>query len=155
MTKAVVEALVTRVDAQDKRIEALEKDLASRFPDKTTQVKPSDKTKDGADHLSKDKKPKKDTKKPKTGADDKPKNKRITGYILFCNDARADVKTQLTVPDEKLKNTDVMTELARRWKALDVDDKEEWNDKAKAAKSGDIVPVVHGSDDDDDEDDDE
>ena len=81
-----------------------------------------------------EKKPKK-TKKPKEDSDDEqPKKKRTSGYILFSNASRDEVKTKLMVGEEKPKNTDVMKELARLWKELSDEEKEPWNAKAKEIK---------------------
>ena len=80
-----------------------------------------------------DKKAKKNTKKDESD-DDKPKKKRTSGYILFSNATRDDVKTQITKDDEKPKNTEVMKELARQWKALSDEEQSVWNDKAKEIK---------------------
>jgi hypothetical protein len=81
--------------------------------------------------------------------------KRVTGYILFCNSNRDDVKTKLSIDDEKPKNTEVLTELARLWKAIDSDEKDEWNAKAKA-KSYPPPTKLHDDDyDDHDHDDDD
>jgi len=142
-----------RVDALEKsdkttsmRVDALEKTLASQL---TVQPKPlDDKKKDKED--KKEKAVAKKEKKAKADpADVKPK--RVTGYILFCNSNRDDVKTKLSIDDEKPKNTEVMTELARLWRAIDQDEKDEWNAKAKPADCHDVVLA----DDDDDEDDDD
>jgi hypothetical protein len=157
MSKAIIEALVMRVEALEKsdkttsmRVDALEKTLASQF----NTAKPlDDKKKD-----KEDKKEKAAAKKEKKAKADpsEPKAKRITGYILFCNSNRDDVKTKLTVSDDKPKNTDVMTELARLWKAIDQDEKDEWNTKAKAkANPTTALPHDHDNDDDDDDDDDD
>jgi hypothetical protein len=85
---------------------------------------------------------KKDTKEKKTkktkkddSDDEKPKTKRVSGYILYSNANRAEVKEKLAEDsDEKPKNTEVMKELARMWKELSDDEKEVWNDKAKEEK---------------------
>jgi hypothetical protein len=157
MSKAIIEALVMRVEALEKsdkttsmRVDALEKTLASQF----NTAKPlDDKKKD-----KEDKKEKAAAKKEKKAKADpsETKPKRITGYILFCNSNRDDVKTKLTVSDDKPKNTDVMTELARLWKAIDQDEKDEWNVKAKAkANPTTALPHDHDNDDDDDDDDDD
>jgi hypothetical protein len=155
MSKAIIEALAMRVEALEKsdkttsmRVDALEKTLASQF----NTAKPiDDKKKD-----KEDKKEKAAAKKEKKAKADpsEPKSKRITGYILFCNSNRDDVKTKLTVSDDKPKNTDVMTELARLWKAIDQDEKDEWNAKAKA-KANPTTTLPHDHDDDDDDDDDD
>ena len=154
MAKAMVEALAMRIDTLEKsdkaaamRIEALEKDIASRFNVADANVVKA----------KKELKPKKE-KKAKPGPDDKPKEKRVTGYILFSNDVRDDVKTQLSGADDKPKNTDVMTEIARQWKALDTKDRDDWNAKAAKAKAkalSTLPPHDHDHDDDDDDDDDE
>jgi hypothetical protein len=155
MSKAIIEALAMRVEALEKsdkttsmRVDALEKTLASQF----NTAKPiDDKKKD-----KEDKKEKAAAKKEKKAKADpsETKSKRITGYILFCNSNRDDVKTKLTVSDDKPKNTDVMTELARLWKAIDQDEKDEWNAKAKA-KANPTTTLPHDHDDDVDDDDDD
>lgn len=76
------------------------------------------------------KKAKKEEVKPDPA---EPKKKRTSGYILFSNANRDEVKERLAEDaDEKPKNTDVMKELARLWKELDDDEKAVWNAKAKA-----------------------
>jgi len=171
MAKAMVEALAMRIDALEKsdktaamRIEALEKDIALRF--QGMEVKEVKEVK--AAKVVKEKK----EKKVKPLGDDKPKEKRVTGYILFSNDVRDDVKIQLSGADDKPKNTDVMTEIARQWKALDTKDRDDWNAKAANAKAAfaqtqaaptedknkpkkNIISKDTDDDDDDDDDDDE
>ena len=49
-------------------------------------------------------------------------------------DCRDDVKTKLSVGDEKPKNTEVMKELAIMWKALDDEERNEWNAKAQQVR---------------------
>jgi hypothetical protein len=158
MAKAMVEALTMRIDTLEKsdkaaamRIEALEKDIASHF--NVGDVKGVVLAKDVK--VKKEVKPKKE-KKAKPGPDDKPKEKRVTGYILFSNDVRDDVKTQLSGADDKPKNTDVMTEIARQWKALDTKDRDDWNAKAAKAKAlYNNTNTLHHHDDHDDHDDDD
>ena len=80
-------------------------------------------------------KPKKIKKsKDDSDSEDKPKTKRTSGYILFSNANRDEVRDSLTKDDVKPKNTDIMKELARRWKDLSDEDKEPWNAKAKDIK---------------------
>lgn len=82
--------------------------------------------------VKKEKGKKEKVKKEKVESDDeKPKKKRISGYILFSNAKRDEVKNLLSEDDEKPKNTDVMKELARLWKELDDHEKAVWNAKAK------------------------
>ena len=66
--------------------------------------------------------------------DEKPKKKRISGYILYSNAHREEAKEVLTVDGEKPKNPDVMRKLAEMWKALAEDEQGEWNAKAKEMK---------------------
>lgn len=163
MSKAIIEALVMRVDALEKsdkttsmRVDALEKTLASQL---NVQAKPVDDKKKEKEDKKEKALVKKEKKAKVDPADAKPK--RVTGYILFCNSNRDDVKTKLSIDDEKPKNTEVLTELARLWKAIDPDEKDEWNAKAKA-KSNPTKPHNdddnhdnhdHDHDDDDDDDD--
>ena len=107
------------------RVELLEKQIAQLLSDKTIDVS--------------DEKPKKKAKKDKKADsdDDKPKKKRTSGYILYSNTTRDDVKDTLMVDGEKPKNPDIMRELAKNWKALDEEDKEVWRNKAKEIKEAD------------------
>jgi len=78
-------------------------------------------------------KPKKATKAKKVKDESKPK-RAPTGYLNYSKDVRAAVKEELTTAledDEKLKPQDVVKEIAVRWKALDQEARDEWNEKAK------------------------
>ena len=81
----------------------------------------------------------KPTKKPKKVKedDDKPKKKRTSGYILYSNAHRDEVKESLTEGDEKPKNTDIMKKLAENWKLLNDEEREKWNTKAKELRAQD------------------
>ena len=87
--------------------------------------------------------PKKATgdKKPKAtkAAGDKPKTKRPkTGYLLFADSARTEVREEMLLElaeGTKLQPQAVVAEIAKRWKALDDDERQEWNAEAKAAAS--------------------
>ena len=85
---------------------------------------------------TKDTKAAKKTKKVKED-DDKPKKKRTSGYILYSNAHRDEVKESLTEGDEKPKNTDIMKKLAENWKLLSDEDRDKWNAKAKELKADD------------------
>jgi hypothetical protein len=78
-------------------------------------------------------------KTKKTEGEEKPKVKRgPTGYLMFTKDARPSVKVEMEAELEegvKLKPQLVVTELAKRWKALSDEETAEWNEKAKAAKT--------------------
>ena len=106
------------------RIEAIEKMLATLVEDKDTPKK---------ENKEKKQKKQKKEKKPSNSDDDKPKKKRITGYILFSNATRDEVKEQLQAhlqEGEKLKSTLVMKRLGEMWKDLEQDEREAWNAKA-------------------------
>ena len=78
------------------------------------------------------KKTKKEKKDKKSDSDnDKPKTKRTSGYILYSNAHRDEVKEELSDGETKPKNTDIMYKLAENWRELDNKDKAEWNAKAK------------------------
>lgn len=67
-------------------------------------------------------------------AEDKPKKKRVSGYLLFSSAMRDDVKKEL-FGDEKPKNSEIMVELGKRWKALSDEERTVWNEKAKEEAS--------------------
>lgn len=71
---------------------------------------------------NKEKKEKKE--KPETA--DK-KKRAMTGYLLFSKEKRSEVKEELG----DVKPTEVVTEVAKRWKALTSEEQEEWNVRAK------------------------
>jgi len=54
------------------------------------------------------------------------KDKKLTGYNLYCQEARAD----LVERNPNIKAADVMAALGAEWKALDESEKKEWNTKA-------------------------
>ena len=115
--------LMSSVEILTERVATLEKQLALLLSDKAVDVSPT--------------KPAKETKKPKKAKEeeDKPKKKRTSGYILYSNAHRDEVKEALTEGDEKPKNTDIMKKLAENWKLLDDAGREEWNAKAKELKA--------------------
>ena len=131
----------TTIDMLAMRVEALEKQLALLLKEKKGK-KSKDET-SGDDEVVVEKKEdkkapkkasKKEVKEVVSDDEDKPKKKRGTnGYIMFSNAHRDDVKAQLTVGDEKPKNTEIMKQLATMWAELGVDEKAEWTAKAKAS----------------------
>ena len=116
------------IEILTQRIEVLEKQLALLL----AKDEPQDK---------KEKKSKKSKKvKEESSDDEKPKKKRTSGYILFSNATRDEVRDKLCADlseDEKPKNTDIVKELARLWKEMSDEDKEPWNAKAKEIKEAD------------------
>jgi len=109
------------------RVEVLEKQIAQLLIANTCDARSDDKPKKKA---KKEKKPDSD--------DDKPKKKRTSGYILYSNSTRDEVKEALTVDGEKPKNPDIMRELAKNWKALSEEEQEVWKAKAKEIKEADV-----------------
>ena len=94
---------------------------------------------------SKDEKPKSPPAKSKNEKSDKPKRAK-TGYLLYADEVRAEVKASLTAgleEGEKLKPQDVVKGIASLWKGVDQEVRDEWNAKAKTpATSDDEVEVV-------------
>ena len=113
------------IEVLAERVAVLEKQLALLLSEKAVNV--SD---------TKDTKAAKKTKKAKED-DGQPKKKRTSGYILYSNAHRDEVKDSLTEGDEKPKNTDIMKKLAENWKLLSDEDREKWNAKAKELKADD------------------
>ena len=109
------------IEQLSQRIEVLEKQMALLLADKKEQ---SDVKAD------KPKKPKK-SKKDQDSDDEKPKKKRVSGYLMFSSVHRDEVKQEL-FGEDKPKNSEIMVELGKRWKALTDEEREEWNAKAKA-----------------------
>jgi len=134
----------TTIDMLAMRVETLEKQLALLLKDTPSEgikTKKESKAKKPKDEIASDdevevkksKKSKKSKDEPSSDDEDKPKKKRGTnGYIVFSNANRDDVKAQLTVGDEKPKNTEIMKQLATMWAEVSVEEKAEWTAKAKA-----------------------
>ena len=77
----------------------------------------------------------KSPKKEKAEKEEKPKKKRgLTGYLLFSKENRAAVKEELG----EVKPTEVVTEVAKRWKALTDEEREEWNTRAKEGQEVEV-----------------
>ena len=110
-----IEILAQRIDAQDKRIEALEHLVAGN-----------------------DKKAKKAKKAAKAAAssdnDEPKKKKKKSGYLLFSAALREDAKEKLSKEsdsDDHPKSTTIMKQLGAMWKALSDEERTAWNDKSK------------------------
>ena len=133
MSTTTIDMLVARVDILEKQFALLLKDKGEVKKD--TKKKLKDDTSSDDDEV----KTKKEVKKHKKGTSDdevEVKKKRgTTGYILFSNENREDVKAQLCVADDKPKNTDVMRQLAQLWQNIGAEEKAKWNAKAKEANA--------------------
>ena len=118
--------MTLNIEILSQRIEVLEKQMAALLADNSTKIDdtPKNKTKKEDKEAKSKKKAKKDDK------EDKPKKKRVSGYLLFSKVNRDEVKQEL-FGDEKPKNSEIMVELGKRWKALDDEEREEWNRQAK------------------------
>ena len=115
---------MSSVEILAQRVELLEKQLADMLKNNNTE------TKDKQTQTSKKASSKKDS--PKKDSPKKERVKSTTGYIQYSNAHRDEVKELLTSQtDEKPKNTDIMRQLASKWKELSDDDKAVWNEKAK------------------------
>ena len=112
--------MTTTIVILAERVAVLEKQIALLLSEKAVDVSET--------------KPAKKTKKVKDD-DDKPKKKRTSGYILYSNAHRDEVKESLTTGDEKPKTTDVMKKLAENWKLIGDDEREKWNTKAKELRA--------------------
>ena len=120
----------------DERMIALETMMAEVLSIlKKDQDKPVNTTKPKDLEQQQDK-PKK-TKKVKPDSDEPKKKRGPTGYLVFSGATRAEVKAALSEADESTNPKDVTRELARRWKALSEEEREEWNSKAKQVKDSD------------------
>lgn len=101
----------------------------------------------------------KSTKKAKKAKSDGPtlnkdgseRKKRITsGYQVYSNSLRVQVRTELEKDGSvKVKPSEVVSELARRWKAMSADEQQIWKDEAvevDAALVAAPAPSDEGSD---------
>ena len=95
------------------------------------------KQQDEAPKKTKDQDKPKKTKKVKQDSDEPKKKRGPTGYLVFSGATRAEVKAALIEADESTNPKDVTRELARRWKALTEEERQDWNDKAKQPKDSD------------------
>ena len=100
---------------------------------------PSPKSKAEKKETAKEKKATKKSKAKSSSDEDeaKPKTKRgKTGYLVFADEIRGEVKEQLTEAledGEKLLGKDVIREIAVRWKALSPEEQATWKEQAAMA----------------------
>ena len=67
--------------------------------------------------------------KGKAAAKDKLAKKKTTGYVLFCQEFRPEVRED----NPELPQVEITKLLAEMWKNLPEEEKEEWKEKAAAA----------------------
>jgi len=108
------EQLTKMVEALTKRVEELEKRNG------VVQEVVDDK---------KAKKEKKEKKEKKPVDPNKPK--KTSGYLIYSNSVRAEVKEQLIAGGGEGKPKEVVQAIAAKWKELGDEEKAVWNEKAK------------------------
>ncbi len=108
------EQLTKMVEALTKRVEELEKRNG------VVQEVVDDK---------KAKKEKKEKKEKKPVDPNKPK--KTSGYLIYSNSVRAEVKEQLIADGGEGKPKEVVQAIAAKWKELGDEEKAVWNEKAK------------------------
>ena len=132
-TKLKPQLVVTEIAA---RWKALSEEEQAAWKDRAKTPPTSDGDADSVTEEVVVVKPKAKPAKSADAANEKPKAKRgPTGYLLYANAVRADVKVEMEAELEegaKLKPQLVVTEIAKRWKALADDEREEWVDQAKS-----------------------
>ena len=63
------------------------------------------------------------------------KKRGMTGYLLFAKEKRNSVKDELVKNgSENPKPTEVITEVAKRWKSMSTEEQGEWNERAKTVR---------------------
>jgi len=114
-----IETLVARVAELEKQMEMAMKALEEKG--------------DGSAKETKKEKVAKKEKTPKAEKETKPKKKRgMTGYLLYAKEKRPEVREELIEGGSvSPKPTEVITEVAKRWKALDDEERDQWNERAK------------------------
>ena len=116
----ILDLVAQRVEILGERVATLEKQMSA------VMAKLEEATTEKPKKAKKEKSPKKE----KPEKEEKPKKKRgMTGYLLFSKEKRPEVKEELG----DVKPTEVVTEVAKRWKALTDEEREEWNKTAKDA----------------------
>ena len=82
-----------------------------------------------------DKKAKKEKKEKKPVDPNKPK--KTSGYLIYSNSVRAEVKEQLIAGGGEGKPKEVVQAIAAKWKELGDEGKAVWNEKAKTPPASD------------------
>jgi hypothetical protein len=106
-----IEQLTKMVEALNKRVDELEK------------------LNGVAKEVAGDKKGKKEKKEKKPVDPNKPK--KTSGYLIYSNSVRAEVKEQLIAAGGEGKPKEVVQAIAAKWKELGDEGKAVWNEKAK------------------------
>mgnify|MGYP002879290917 CR=1 FL=1 len=121
-----LEIVANRIAELEKQMAAVLAKLDEKTEATASEAKPKKEKKE---------KKEKSPKKEKAEKEEKPKKKRgMTGYLLFSKENRAAVKEELG----EVKPTEVVTEVAKRWKALTDEERDEWNTRAKEGQEVDV-----------------
>ena len=117
-----IEQLTKMVEALTKRVEELEKlnGVVQEVVD---------------DKKAKKEKKEKKAKKPV----DPNKPKKTSGYLIYSNSVRAEVKEQLIADGGEGKPKEVVQAIAAKWKELGDEEKAVWNEKAKTAAAFETI----------------
>ena len=113
-----IEQLTKMVETLNNRVAVLEK--------LNGVVAPPPEEKKGGKKEKKEKKPV-DPNKPK----------KTSGYLIYSNSVRAEVKEQLIADGGEGKPKDVVQAIAAKWKQLGDEEKAVWNEKAKTPPASD------------------
>ena len=113
-----IEQLTKMVETLNNRIAVLEK--------LNGVVAPPPEEKKGGKKEKKEKKPV-DPNKPK----------KTSGYLIYSNSVRAEVKEQLIADGGEGKPKEVVQAIAAKWKQLGDEEKAVWNEKAKTPPASD------------------
>ena len=84
-----------------------------------------------AETIAEKKDDKKEKKMKKVKEVDPNKPKKTTGYLIYSNTVRADVKEKLIADGGDGKPKEVVQAIAAKWKLLTYEEKNWWNAKAK------------------------
>lgn len=84
-----------------------------------------------AETIAEKKDDKKEKKMKKVKEVDPNKPKKTTGYLIYSNTVRADVKEKLIAGGGDGKPKEVVQAIAAKWKLLTYEEKNWWNAKAK------------------------
>ena len=106
--------------------------LTKMVEELTKRVGELEKTNGVVQEVVDDKKVKKEKKEKKEKKPVDPnKPKKTSGYLIYSNSVRAEVKEQLIADGGEGKPKEVVQAIAAKWKELGDEEKAVWNEKAK------------------------
>ena len=120
-------ALYEEEKANYQQTEPVEEKQAKKQVEKEPVEKPKKQAKKQVEKENDDEKPAPKKKADKSSDDEKKESpKKKTGYVYFCSHNRERIKTD----HPEMKAQDITRELARLWKELTKEEKNEWSDSA-------------------------